>query len=177
MVKSTRIRMTILHWLHSSPNPPELIIQGALAAPVHTKPKWALNLHLAHSTGTAGSIPKQSWARELCPQQQAIPQVIPFYWKSWIHLQPKNSLEKKSLFFEERIKTNKKESATVLQKNSLSYWECDQNRFPIKTWEDPLTSAITRTLDSAQSLVLGRAKLKWWAKGRGRGECHSIRIP
>lgn len=104
-VKSIRIRKTILHLLHSFPNPPELIIQGALAAPVHTKPKWALNLHLAHSTGTAGSILKQSWARELCPQQQVIPQVIPFYWKSRIHLQPKNSLEKKSLFFEERIKT------------------------------------------------------------------------
>lgn len=30
-----------------------------------------------------------------------------------------------------------KKVAEVLQKDSLSYVECDQNGFPIKTWEDP----------------------------------------
>lgn len=51
-----------------------------------------------------------------------------------------------------------KKSAKVLQENSLPYLEWDQNGFPIKTWEDPHTSVTAVTLDSAQSLVLGRTK-------------------
>lgn len=161
MVKSTGIRKTILHLLHSSPNPPELIITRCPGSPGAHQAQMSAKPYLTHSAGTVGSILKQSEARGLCPQQQVMPQVIPSYWKPRIHVLPqKKPGEGNHYFLKKEQKQTKSNQPRDSKKNSLSYLECDQNGFPIKAWEDPLTSVTTRALELSTILSLRKSKTK-----------------
>lgn len=170
MVKSTGIRKTILHLLHSSPNPPELIITRCPGSPGAHQAQMSAKPYLTHSAGTVGSILKQSEARGLCPQQQVMPQVIPSYWKPRIHVLPqKKPGEGNHYFLKKEQKQTKSNQPRDSKKTACHTWNVTKTGFQLKHGKTLSRQLLQGLWNSAQSLVLGKAKRKWWA-AEGGGE-------
>lgn len=159
MVKPTRTGKITLHSLNPSPNTPESITARGLALDARPRPRAQHGASSFHAKATGSQRTLLTGADH--PTGHL---VLLKFLNSPVKKNPKKNNTKKTrggnLYFWKTATRNNK-SAQVLQKNSLSYLECDRSGFPIKTWET-LTSVTPRTLDSAQSSVLGREKQKWW---------------
>lgn len=158
LVKSTRIRKSILQPLRSSSNTPESITARCLGsfyaykAGLHAKP-------LPHAQHRDSRLDSQTiWGQRTLPVRADHPPGHSVLLKFLNSFAVKKLREGNHYFWKNK---NKKNITKVRRKTACLTWNVTKMGFQLKH-RKTLMSVTKTTLDSAQSLVLGRAKWKWW---------------